>query len=65
MLVRSGNLNWKMWIFLLINRDILVKTGTFFNRQKIGFQAISLLFELVSSSIEVFWGVCESLDHKC
>ena len=45
-----------MWIYLFkkpgdfrLNRDIL-------NLQKIGIRAISLLFESVSSSIEIFWG---------
>ena len=54
---------WRMWIFLLKKPWDFSLNRTFENCKKIiGLQAISLLFELVSSSKEVFLGGSDLFD---
>ena len=53
---------WRMWIFLLKKPGYFILSMDILKSLKNGVQTISLLFELASSSIEVFWGASESLD---
>ena len=59
MLVRPVNLNLsksgEREFFYLKSRDILAETEHFKIAKRNGLQAIFLLFELVSSSLEIFW----------
>ena len=51
---------WRMWIFLLKKPGIFYpKNGHFKISIKNRLQTIPLLFELASSSIEVFWGASD------
>ena len=54
---------WRMWNFLVKKPAIFQpKHGYFKFAKKNGLQAISLLFQLASSAIEISWGASKSLD---